>query len=71
MRLALAQVLRYCQHLNATGLITQAVIAVERELSDDTWSELLVHEHIILVWPAVAAERIAAASEEPSSGSPR
>jgi hypothetical protein len=71
MRLALAQVLRYCQRLNATGLITQAVIAVERELSDDTWSELLVHEHIILVWPAVAAERIAAASEEPSSGSPR
>ena len=64
MRLALAQVLRYCQHLNATGLITQAVVAVERELSDDTWSELLVHENIILMWPAIAAERIAAAREE-------
>jgi hypothetical protein len=35
-----------------------------RELSDDTWSELLVHENIILMWPAIAAERIAAAREE-------
>ncbi len=62
MRLALGQILRYCQILNASGLLTQPVIAVERGLNDEMWPELLKHEGIVLIWPEVATERILAAA---------
>lgn len=64
MRLAVGQILRYCQPLNASGLTTQPVIAVERELRDETWPELVALEDIVLIWPEVAVERIVAASED-------
>ncbi len=50
LRLGLGQVLRY-QHLLRGPLPVRAVLAVEREPSDPTWSALCKELGVILVWP--------------------
>lgn len=51
LRLALGQVIRYRQLLSADGRTVEALIAVEREPSDLSWSTLLAQENVALVWP--------------------
>jgi hypothetical protein len=60
MRAALAQVIRYRQRLVAAGHEPAfAVVVAEREPKDPTWSTLFEDDlGIILIWPAVAEERL-------------
>ena len=51
LRLSLGQVIRYRQLLSADGRTVRAVIAMEREPSDQSWRELLRQENVMLVWP--------------------
>jgi hypothetical protein len=55
LRLALGQVLRYSHLLSSKGRPVRRVIAVEREPSDGSWSELCVATGVELVWPATFA----------------
>jgi hypothetical protein len=56
LRLALGQVLRYKQLLEAKGRPVRAVIAAEREPSDPSWRDLCDTFQVALIWPAVFAE---------------
>jgi hypothetical protein len=57
LRLALGQVLRYRQLLEAAGSEVVAFIAVEGPPRDSSWSELCAVAAVRLVWPAtVSAE---------------
>lgn len=51
LRLGLGQVIRYRQLLAAEGRAVRALIATEREPSDESWGELLADENVSLVWP--------------------
>lgn len=51
LRLGLGQVLRYAHLLAARATRVQPVLAVEREPSDSSWSELCNAQGVLLVWP--------------------
>jgi hypothetical protein len=53
LRLAMGQVLRYRQVLQATGRRVEAMIAVEHEPSDASWIELCREVGVLLAWPGV------------------
>lgn len=65
LRTAIGQVLRYRQKLTASGHDVQAVIVTSRQPADPSWDELCRWEGIILIWLAIAAERLA--SPEPQA----
>lgn len=59
LRMAIGQVIRYRQKLNAAGHEpVMTVIAAERAPEDQSWEELCVQENIVLVWPEVAEDRL-------------
>jgi hypothetical protein len=65
LRMAMGQVIRYRQKLNAAGHEpVYAVIAAEREPTDQSWDELCEQENIILVWPGDAERRLQASVED-------
>lgn len=51
LRYGLGQVLRYRHRLSAAGTEVKAILAVEREPSDEGWKELALALEIRLVWP--------------------
>jgi hypothetical protein len=53
LRLGLGQVLHYRYLLATTGRAVRAVLAVEREPSDDAWKDLCTSLGVQLVWPSV------------------
>lgn len=59
LRMAIGQVIRYRQKLNAAGHEpVHAVIAAEREPTDQSWDELCEQENIVLVWPVNAKSKL-------------
>ncbi len=58
LRLALGQVLRYRQLLEAGGLDVAAFIAIERPPRDARWIELCASVGVRLVWPATVGARL-------------
>jgi hypothetical protein len=50
LRLALGQVLRYRQLIDAGERAVRAMIATEHRPSDDKWLDLCAAEHVVLVW---------------------
>lgn len=65
LRMAIGQVIRYRQKLNAAGHEpVHAVIAAEREPTDQSWDELCEQENITLVWPENAERRLQASAEQ-------
>jgi hypothetical protein len=50
LRLALGQVLRYQQLVDAGGRSVRAMIAVERQPIDDRWLDLCAKQRVVLVW---------------------
>lgn len=62
---ALGQVIKYRAKLNAQGRDVQAAIVVEKQPRDETWEDPTCKEEgIVLAWPEVLEERLAA-TEEP------
>jgi hypothetical protein len=57
LRLGLGQVLRYAHQLGHQDG-TVPVLAVERMPSDSSWEHLCEKLGVVLVWPAVFAERL-------------
>lgn len=60
LRTAIGQVLRYRQKLAASGHDVQPVIITSRPPYDSSWDELCQWEGIVLIWPQIALERLAA-----------
>ena len=65
LRLGLGQVLRYRQTMAQSGKIVVAVLAVEREPADPSWTALCEELSVKLVWPE-AMERLLEAEAEAS-----
>jgi hypothetical protein len=51
LRLALGQVLRYRQVLQASGRRVEAMIAVEQQPADSSWVELCEQLEVLVAWP--------------------
>ena len=51
LRLGLGQVLRYRHVLSGSGDDVQAVLAVERERTDESWARLCESLDVYLTWP--------------------
>jgi hypothetical protein len=51
LRMALGQVLRYCQLMEEEGRTVRPMIATEVKPSDGSWLELCAREGIALAWP--------------------
>lgn len=58
LRLAIGQVLRYRQLLDAGERPVHALIAVERQPTDRSWLALCAEQAITLTWPNVFAETV-------------
>jgi len=59
LRMAIGQVIRYRQKLNAAGYEpVNAVVASEIQPEDKTWEELFATENILLIWPENAEDRL-------------
>jgi hypothetical protein len=59
LRLAIGQVVRYRHQLAAAGRDVQAVVAVERKPTDETWLDLCNEQSIILTWPETMGMAVA------------
>jgi hypothetical protein len=62
LRLGLGQVLHYRHLLATTGRAVRAVLAVEREPSDDAWKELCTSVGVQLVWPSVFTDALSSSN---------
>ena len=63
MQRAVGQVIQYRQKLTALGRDVQAVIVTEKQPNDMNWDVLCGLEAIVLAWPEVLEERLAAIEE--------
>ena len=63
LRLALGQVQRYVQQLEADDRTIRAVIAVERAPADLSWVELCADKGVVLTWPEGFAATVRVARE--------